>query len=302
MGCWNGTCFLSHLPIHAGEEIKIIFLEKTNEEAFTNNTGVCYSNTFFKPIYFPISGRYDDYGGIEDVKMDYITTQGLDIFKKYIGGEKSDLIYIDSREKAEWSWENIWRSIERNIGTFYLEDEDDDVNFGENIIGIMIRQDVWDRVVNIQLETKNDWDDERIIDILDRKWKLISESSESDSENEFIREWKKYDKYDKFFDIFTQKMLFRSFFNLFDKSKLRDDKLSNILDGKEVNDLELFKKYVFEISAININLGMTRRIWGHGGSGAGSQSDNWKLYQKIYQAYQEISDEKIKEWDEEYES
>jgi hypothetical protein len=294
MGCWNGTCFLSHLPIHAGEEIKIIFLEKTDEEAFTNNTGVCYSNTFFRPIYFPISGKYDDYGGIEDVKMDFITTQGLDIFKKYIGGEKSNLIYINNRERKEWSWENIWRSIERNIGTFYLEEEDDEINFGKNIIGIMIRQDVWDRVVEIQLESKHSWDDERIIDILNRKWVDVDKLDEID----VIREWKKYDNFDKFFNLFSQKMLFRSFYDLFDKSKIRDDKLTNLLENKEVNDLELFKKYIFEIYAININLGETRRIWGHSGSGAGSQSDNWELYQKIYQAYGDISNKKIKEYEE----
>jgi hypothetical protein len=294
MGCWNGTCFLSHLPIHAGEEIKIIFLEKTDGEAFTNNTGVCYPNTFFRPIYFPISGRYDDYGGIEDVKMDFITTQGLDIFKKYIGGEKSNLIYINNRERKEWSWENIWRSIERNIGTFYLEEEDDEINFGKNIIGIMIRQDVWDRVVEIQLESKHSWDDERIIDILNRKWVDVDKLDEID----VIREWKKYDNFDKFFNLFSQKMLFRSFYDLFDKSKIRDDKLTNLLENKEVNDLELFKKYIFEIYAININLGETRRIWGHSGSGAGSQSDNWELYQKIYQAYGDISNKKIKEYEE----
>lgn len=169
----------------------------------------------------------------------------------------------------------------------------------------MIRQDVWDSIIKIQSESKYGWGSETVEQYLNKDWNEATESNESNESNDLIRDWKRRDKFNSLFRLFNQKSLFDELYKLFSKSKLRDDKLTSLLENREINDIEIFKKYLLEINIININLGETRRIWGHNGSGAGSQSSNWKLYQKIYQVYQDISTNKIKEfeseWDEEYE-
>lgn len=67
MGCWNETCAISRLPIAAGEKVKMIVLEqmKNREPGKT----FCYATDGFSPFCFPISGEYDDYGGIEGVDL-----------------------------------------------------------------------------------------------------------------------------------------------------------------------------------------------------------------------------------------
>ena len=69
MGCWNGTCMISNLPILAGEETKLVFLFSPHREkvTLTNASGHYYATDFLKPAFFPITGKYNDYGVIEDI-------------------------------------------------------------------------------------------------------------------------------------------------------------------------------------------------------------------------------------------
>lgn len=67
MGCFNGTCSLSNLPIFAGEKIVLIPLMKTIGKAQFN---CCYATDNFTPLGFPIIGEYNDYGGIENATTD----------------------------------------------------------------------------------------------------------------------------------------------------------------------------------------------------------------------------------------
>lgn len=68
MGCWNGTCGVSQLPIHCGDKVKLILLKKSVYiEDSVKGGGFCYSNGLFEPYYLPISGEYNDYGTIENI-------------------------------------------------------------------------------------------------------------------------------------------------------------------------------------------------------------------------------------------
>lgn len=59
MGCWNGTCTLTGLPILHGDEVYVFPL--------VDNIGdsPCYTTSHYKPISLPFEGVYDDYGGAE---------------------------------------------------------------------------------------------------------------------------------------------------------------------------------------------------------------------------------------------
>lgn len=61
MGCWNGTCAITNLPIHYGEEVYTFFLV---ERPYLDNH--CYQNTYYDLFPFHFTGKYDDYGDVED--------------------------------------------------------------------------------------------------------------------------------------------------------------------------------------------------------------------------------------------
>lgn len=46
MGCWNGTCMISNLPIIAGEKVKLVFLHTPygNNIDKIKKSAYCYSN------------------------------------------------------------------------------------------------------------------------------------------------------------------------------------------------------------------------------------------------------------------
>lgn len=65
MGSWYETCGLSQLPIHSGDQIMVFILIENKlgkddlEPSFSGTTGK------FQPVGIPVSGTYNDYGGIE---------------------------------------------------------------------------------------------------------------------------------------------------------------------------------------------------------------------------------------------
>lgn len=67
MGCWNGTCALTNLPIYSGEEI-VLFIVKEQNLSSCNGGGYCNTTDLFTPISLPIIGTYNDYGSIENIK------------------------------------------------------------------------------------------------------------------------------------------------------------------------------------------------------------------------------------------
>jgi hypothetical protein len=72
MGCWNGTCGISNLPINAGDEVVAFLIGFYSYNDNPSKSGYCYINDIATPLTLPIYGRYDDYGGIEDVEDTYV--------------------------------------------------------------------------------------------------------------------------------------------------------------------------------------------------------------------------------------
>jgi hypothetical protein len=69
MGSWNGTCMISNLPIPYGAPVRFFILERTDDyEQHLAGAGFCYYNSVFRPIAYPITGRYDDYGSVAHIE------------------------------------------------------------------------------------------------------------------------------------------------------------------------------------------------------------------------------------------
>jgi len=91
MGCWNGTCGLSNLPIHAGEPV-VAYLVAVSQHIDPN--GSCYSMEPAYPVSLPIRARYNDYGSIEEVNLldpvVQLTAKAFgiepDAFEEWVGG------------------------------------------------------------------------------------------------------------------------------------------------------------------------------------------------------------------------
>lgn len=109
MGCWNGTCALSNLSIHYGEDVVAILLveddlptwEATIRGGFVGTQRGCH------PLAFPLFGKYDDGGALEEITEDETTlalTQWLTatdrVNLKKEGHSKYDLSNINSVVQA----------------------------------------------------------------------------------------------------------------------------------------------------------------------------------------------------------
>lgn len=83
MGCWNGTCAISTLPILYAERIRIVFLQTRPRAQADSGAGFCYSTGIWMPVSMAIPGHYDDYGAIEkEDPTDWRVTMFLEWLKE----------------------------------------------------------------------------------------------------------------------------------------------------------------------------------------------------------------------------
>jgi hypothetical protein len=70
MGCWNGTCAISKLPIIHGDRVLCWFINTPlygSVEANLSAKNFCYPNDRYELLGVPFRAQYNDYGGFEDV-------------------------------------------------------------------------------------------------------------------------------------------------------------------------------------------------------------------------------------------
>lgn len=72
MGCWNETCGITQMPIHTGDPVVLMFLTKVDSST-ENHNGFCHANHVWTPKFLPVFGKYDDYGGLEDIEENWNT-------------------------------------------------------------------------------------------------------------------------------------------------------------------------------------------------------------------------------------
>lgn len=69
MGCFNSIGFYSHLPIMAGDDV-VAFICASKIENIITTDNIVDIDCYFSPITFPIFGKYNDYGCVEDIIRD----------------------------------------------------------------------------------------------------------------------------------------------------------------------------------------------------------------------------------------
>jgi hypothetical protein len=99
MGCWNGTCLISNLPIYSGDEV-VFFTLKRKRDVKAVEGGHYETDDLYEPLLYPIVGEYNDYGSIENVKEDFSLLEE----------------YFENVELTQNDWDkdnNVFRNIER---------------------------------------------------------------------------------------------------------------------------------------------------------------------------------------------
>jgi hypothetical protein len=83
MGCWNGTCGVSQLPITGGTKVKAyLMLQSRSKEVC--GSGSCYNTQYFRPWFFPVTAEYNDYGSIEHIAEDWNSKYMLKTFQTWL--------------------------------------------------------------------------------------------------------------------------------------------------------------------------------------------------------------------------
>ena len=138
MGCWNGTCMISHLPIIVGEKIKLVFLHDgfDLDDGILNQSAYVYSGGLLSPALLPLEGEYDDYGNIEDIVED----TNYKLINKYFK-DKISTLYVDGNLIKDWTLQTIIDAIERGEEITY--------NDSKKTLGlsfVFIRLDIWNAI------------------------------------------------------------------------------------------------------------------------------------------------------------
>lgn len=89
MGSFSYTCSVSRLPIHAGDDVRIMLVSSSPYD----EPPYCTMNAGYFPRTFPIKAKYNDYGSVEDVEEGI----GRDL---WLEGLKVDLLSVGVGENT----------------------------------------------------------------------------------------------------------------------------------------------------------------------------------------------------------
>lgn len=119
MGCWNGTCGISQLPILSGTKVKTFLMLQSEFAHGIGGAGVCYSTAYFRPWFLPVTAEYNDYGSIDAIQKDWNSEYMLETFQKWLAegkvkilGDKEAEINSPGIRKFK-KLENVFDCVER---------------------------------------------------------------------------------------------------------------------------------------------------------------------------------------------
>lgn len=85
MGCWNGTCALTQLPIYCEEPVLAFIVRKNPGRDDLCGGGYTYPEDNFVPMSPAIIGFYDDYGSVDGIEEETYLLE--DLRRRFQSGE-----------------------------------------------------------------------------------------------------------------------------------------------------------------------------------------------------------------------
>ena len=314
MGCWNGTCMISNLPIIVGDKVKLVFIKPSYSFRELKQCGsYVYSNDVFSPSFLPISATYDDYGSVENIVEDWNHNLILNDLKKILG----DYIIVDGKKKTDYYLGDIIRGIERNYLRYFGVDPTDVQNksLAESVCdGDKNINDEWEEYLNIDITPKERkyymsfvmirediWD--HIIDNYKGEfWNHNEEEKNSGKYYITAKEWCRY-KFDNSFEVrevMGEKFNFNKLFSNTESGNrlITPFSYNKLLSESDKNLKESIYKHWSEFIIINSFLSSIRKGWMIQ-PGGGSQHNGWEDHKMLSEKIINICDEKLKEYEDE---
>ena len=189
MGCWNGTCYISKLPIHYGENVVMILVREREFKRRGECPHTCYPTDFYAPFGYPIYGKYDDYGGVEDIEnakevLEYLKTVEIHrVRKDYDDDNKTKDEIIEITE------ENLDDTLNEIMHSGY---------FVENnaIEGFFVKRELYDLLIENASSRKIYGKNETIAHQTERLLKKeIAKINDEKFENEFEKRYALHELY-----------------------------------------------------------------------------------------------------------
>lgn len=145
MGCWNKTCALSNLHIHAGDPVYVFLIE---QDGLSYNH--CYSTHLYSPVLIPFYSHYDDYGAGENNSGAALPVIINSLKKVVIEKELGENEYHDLEVKRDkLCGDNIFEIMQK--GRLFVKNRYSNTNSNlpeENKVEfVMMRKDVVDSIL-----------------------------------------------------------------------------------------------------------------------------------------------------------
>lgn len=129
MGCWEGTCMVSQLPIFEGDKVAVIPILRQKDIEHRLKHSIFYSDDLYRPVPTVLYGEYDSYGLIDNITGS--TEQFMAIVKEILIKEVPDM----EEKIKELDVQETLRFIERS-------------RYTNEIAFVMILESVWKTASN----------------------------------------------------------------------------------------------------------------------------------------------------------
>lgn len=143
MGCWNKTCALSNLHIHAGDPVYVFLIEQKGFNDY-------HSTHLYSPVPIPFYSHYDDYGRGENNSGAALPVIINSLKKVLIEKELGENEYHDLEVKRDTLSEDNLFEIMRE-GRLFVKNKYRNINSNlpeENKVKfVMMRKDVVDSIL-----------------------------------------------------------------------------------------------------------------------------------------------------------
>lgn len=255
MGCWNGTCGLTNMPIKHGDKIVLFLLRYNIRDGCNGGAGITYQNDMYSPITIPIYGEYNDYGGIENISKN--GEKAYDHFIEFILKNPYRGVIIDNEqlERAELTeklTDNQPRDIYELINKFIGRE------VYKNIGYMMVLEDVLNEI-KISKENK--------VNEIKRDADIFIESYKQNHE-----EYMFFD-YDQYPNV-TYKNKFAGFWGISNGFSGFKHPFINKLYALELKEKDEMINSLIDLIIVDNILDDTRKFWSIQ-SGTGSQNNNY---------------------------
>lgn len=296
MGSWNATCGLSGLPITRGTRAKLVLLTqglKQHEGGPPPADGTTYPDDLWRPVVWPITGLYDDYGLIEKLEIPSLKLFGARLER--ITPKTEDAAFFKALAKKKLDRDT--EAGRRFYGGDLLHKTLDERPLGH----VLIREDVWEAALNISVDvwhTESSRADNRreMEAYLDeattwvtKNMKLRDQPGTAALKAAFDRSFK-MEHHEKHFirTLFREGRWFENLVQdaFLDKMDLRREDI--LPAAYEVADLLHLRNVMMQL----------RMSWSPGTS-RGSQETSWETHKVFHQAVIEIAEAELKKDEEE---